>query len=46
MPGTNVKNWSKYHALRRKGMTKTMSAKIANSTKRKRRKQRGKRRGK
>ena len=31
MPGKQVKNWDQYHALRRKGMTKTKAAKIANS---------------
>lgn len=30
MPGKSVKNWRVYHALRRKGYTKTSSAKIAN----------------
>ena len=37
MPGKAVKNWQKYHALRRRGMSKTTAAKIANS-KRKRKK--------
>lgn len=46
MPGKSVKNWKQYEALRRKGMSKTMAAKIANSGTRKRRKKRGKRRGK
>jgi hypothetical protein len=31
MPGKQVKNWRKYHALRRKGMTKSRAARIANS---------------
>jgi len=31
MPGKQVKNWQKYHALRRKGMAKTPAARIANS---------------
>lgn len=31
MPGKQVKNWSKYHALRRQGKSKTSAAKIANS---------------
>lgn len=31
MPGKQVKNWSKYHALRRKGMSKTRAAKITNA---------------
>lgn len=30
MPGKQVKNWNKYHALRRKGMTKTSAARIVN----------------
>lgn len=31
MPGKQVKNWRKYHALRKKGMSKTSAAKITNS---------------
>jgi hypothetical protein len=31
MPGKQVKNWDQYHALRRKGASKTKAAKIANS---------------
>ncbi len=31
MPGPQVKNWAKYHALRREGYTKTAAAKIANA---------------
>lgn len=31
MPGSEVKNWDTYHALRRKGMSKERAAKIANS---------------
>lgn len=31
MPGKSVKNWRVYEALRRKGYSKTKSAKIANS---------------
>lgn len=38
MPGKQIKNWRKYHALRRKGMSKTMAAKIANSKPDKRKK--------
>lgn len=38
MPGKQVKNWKVYHALRKKGMSKKKSARIANS-------KRGKRRG-
>jgi hypothetical protein len=33
VPGKQVKNWGKYHALRRKGMSKTSAAKIANKGK-------------
>ena len=31
MPGKQVKNWRKYHALRKKGASKTKAAKIVNS---------------
>lgn len=31
MPGNEVKNWSQYEALRRKGMSKTRAAKITNA---------------
>jgi hypothetical protein len=31
MPGKQVKNWKIYHALRRKGASKTKAAKIANA---------------
>jgi hypothetical protein len=31
MPGPQIKDWDKYHALRRKGMSKEQAAKIANS---------------
>lgn len=41
MPGKQVKNWKQYHALRRKGHSKTSAAKIANSKKRRRRKRSG-----
>lgn len=34
VPGKQVKNWKQYHGLRRKGMSKTKAAKIANSKKR------------
>jgi hypothetical protein len=34
MPGRSVKNWRKYHGLRKRGMSKTRAAKIANSGKR------------
>ena len=37
MPGKQIKNWSRYHALRRKGMSKTRAAKITNSDGRRRR---------
>jgi len=30
MPGKEVKRWDIYHALRRKGKSKTSSARIAN----------------
>lgn len=35
MPGKSVKRWDVYEALRRKGYSKTKSAKIANSVGRK-----------
>lgn len=38
MPGKSVKNWKVYHALRKKGYSKTKSAKIANSKSRRRKK--------
>jgi hypothetical protein len=38
MPGKQVKNWKQYEALRRRGMSKTTAAKIANGGKRKKRK--------
>lgn len=38
MPGKQVKNWRKYHALRKKGASKTKAAKVANSKRRKRKK--------
>ena len=31
MPGKQVKNWDKYHALRDKGMSKEKAAKITNA---------------
>ena len=37
VPGKQVKRWSVYHALRRKGASKTKAAKIANSKRRKKR---------
>jgi len=30
MPGKQVKNWPKYHRLRKKGYTKEQAAKITN----------------
>jgi hypothetical protein len=36
MPGKSVKRWGVYHALRRKGASKTKAAKIANSKSRRR----------
>jgi hypothetical protein len=38
MPGKSVKNWPKYHALRRKGASKSKAARIANSGKKSSRK--------
>jgi hypothetical protein len=35
MPGKQVKNWKQYHALRKKGKSKTSAAKITNASKRK-----------
>jgi hypothetical protein len=37
MPGKQVKNWPKYEALRKKGMSKERAAKIANSQARRKR---------
>jgi hypothetical protein len=31
MPGKSIKNWAKYHKLRRKGMSKRKAAKITNA---------------
>jgi hypothetical protein len=31
LPGKQVKNWKRYHALRREGHSKESAAKIANS---------------
>lgn len=42
MPGKQVKNWSKYHALRKKGKSKTSAAKIANAGAKKKTKRRKK----
>jgi hypothetical protein len=33
MPGKSIKNWKQYHALRRKGMSKSRAAKITNAGK-------------
>jgi hypothetical protein len=30
MPGKQIRSWKMYHALRRKGMSKTRAAKITN----------------
>jgi hypothetical protein len=38
MPGKQVKNWPQYEALRKKGMSKTKSAKITNASAKKRKK--------
>jgi hypothetical protein len=35
MPGKQVKDWPKYHALREEGASKEKAAKIANSQKKK-----------
>jgi hypothetical protein len=35
MPGKQVKDWKKYHALREDGASKEKAAKIANAKKRK-----------
>lgn len=42
MPGKQVKNWPKYHKLRRKGYSKESAARITNSKPGKRRKRKGK----
>jgi hypothetical protein len=34
MPGKQIKNWKAYHGLRKRGMSKTRAAKIANASKR------------
>lgn len=46
MPGNKVKNWSKYHKLRRKGFSKSSAARITNSKPGKRRKSKSKKRRK
>lgn len=38
MPGKQVKDWDKYHALRRQGMSKESAARIANDQAKKPRK--------
>jgi hypothetical protein len=38
MPGPQVKNWSLYHKLRKKGKTKSSSARLANYISKKRKK--------
>lgn len=38
MPGKQIKNWRMYHALRRKGMSKTRAAKITNGRSKRRKK--------
>ena len=35
MPGKQVKNWRQYEALRRRGLSKSAAARIANSKRRK-----------
>jgi hypothetical protein len=44
VPGKSVKNWRQYHALRRKGYSKTSAARITNAAQRKRRTRRTRRR--
>lgn len=38
MPGKEVKNWKMYEALRKKGYSKSKSARIANAKSKKRKK--------
>ena len=38
MPGKQVKNWPKYEALRKKGMSKESAARITNAQAKKKRK--------
>jgi hypothetical protein len=38
MPGKQVKSWSLYHKLRRKGKSKSSAARIANASKKGKRK--------
>lgn len=42
MPGTGVKDWRKYHALRDRGYSKVAAAKITNASTPKRRKRKRK----
>lgn len=43
MPGRQVKNWEKYHKLRKKGMSKSKAARITNAqAKRSRKRRKGK----
>jgi len=44
VPGKQIKSWKTYHALRRKGASKTKAAKIANSRGRRKKGRRRKRR--
>ena len=47
MPGKQVKNWNKYHKLRKKGHSKSSAARITNANPgRKRKGKRGKKRKK
>ena len=41
MPGKKVRRWAQYHALRKKGMSKTSAAKIANKRRKKGKRKRG-----
>jgi hypothetical protein len=40
MPGKQVKNWAKYHRLRKKGYSKSSAARITNAQAKKRRRKR------
>ena len=42
MPGKQVKDWDKYHALRKQGKSKESAARIANAKPKKRKKGRKK----
>lgn len=44
MPGKQVKNWKKYHKLRKKGMSKSKAARITNAQEKKKGKKKRKKR--